>query len=230
MATKKTIPQKIEKIYDPTGAVLAGAAEIKEFLASFKKVVEKSGYKPRSKEMLVYKEVLSDLARCVDLLERNEVDSYDFSSEEALKLKQAATRYLIKNTGIDQQGCLICANFIQDVEKSIQEPQYKTKPTNDPARDASVLAAVENAIKWSPEGENSITIKEKLLEALNDEKVDHVKYRTDKKGNKKASIFVNDKPMNFDTAKLAAGRALKVDAENPEGKYKKNGFLYLRKN
>lgn len=227
MATKSSIPQRIQKIHEPTDTKLAGAAETKEFLSSFKKIVESSGFKPRSKEMLIYKEVLDELGRCVTLLERNEVDNYDFSSEEAIKLKDAAIRYLIDNQELDKQGCVVCANFVQTVEKAIGEPKYKTKPTkaDTSEEDAFILEKVLETTGIPESGVNKKIILDLLQKAFEDPAISTV--MVNQKGDKKVpSIFIDKKAITLLNAANASIRALKLAITDPDSKYFKDSYVF----
>jgi len=230
MATKSSVPQKIQKIYEPTDSKLAGADQIKEFLGSFKKLVENSGFKPRSKEMQIYKEVLDELGRCVGLLERNEVDDYDFTSEEAIKLKDAAIRYLIDNQELDKPGCVLCANFVQTVEKELSKPKFKTKPTkaDTSEEDAVILEKVLEATGVPASGVNKKIIMELLHKAFEDTAITTV--RVNQKGDKQVpSIFIDNKAITLLNAANASIRALKLAIDDPNSKYVKDSYVFKLK-
>lgn len=234
MSEAKSLKERIEEVYGSTPKPLDGVIEINQLKKKLEEKFKSSGISLKSKEAILYQEAISKVDEAFHALNRTAKVPTNFGTLSVVKLQQEAVEFLAQNYGNQKESAtlVLCSKLILDcknyaVASKKKLSSGKKSTANDPEKDAAVLRAVEKAIKWSAEGENSISIKEKLLEALNDEKVGHVKYRTDKKGNKKASIFVNDKPMNFDTAKLAAGRALKVESEKDDGKYQKSGKRYL---
>lgn len=237
MSKVKTLKERIEELYSSAPEPLDGVIEIKQLKIKLEEKFSKSGKSSKTKEGALYQEALSKIEEAYQLLERSGEGGINFDLDSVSRLQQDASLFLAKHHNDEKEKPTLglCSKLIIDCQNYNAANKKKSatgKKSNskDPEKDAAVLEAVEKAIKWSSDGENAKTIKEKLLVAIDDPKIDHVKYRQDKNGNNKSSIFVNGKAMNFDTAKLAAGRALKVEAENPEGKYKKNGFLYLRKN
>lgn len=236
MSDPKSLKERIEELYNSTPEPLDGVVEIKQLQKKLEEKFKNSGKSSKTKEGKLYQEAISNVEKAYFSLSRASESSINFGSSSVLKLQQDSVEFLAQNYGDEKLADILslCSKLILDFKnQNVAEKKRSSNKNNegsfDPKKDAAVLAAVEKAIKWSSEGENAVTIKEKLLIALKDEAVQHVKYRNDKKGNKKASIFVDGKPMNFDSAKLAAGRALKLDSEAPEGKYKKSGKRYLLK-
>ena len=236
MSEAKSLKERIEEVYGSTPEPLDGVIEVNQLKKKLEEKLKNSGKSSKSKEAELYQKAISKVDEAFHTLNRTAKIPTNFGTSSVVKLQQEAVEFLAQNYGNQKESptlvlcsklILDCKNYAAANKKKLASGKKST--SNDPEKDAAVLAAVEKAIQWGSDGENAISIKEKLLVALKDEKVEHVKYRTDKKGNQKASIFVGGKPMNFDSAKLAAGRALKVESEKADGKYQKSGKRYWLK-